>query len=104
MELNDSARVARSGSSMAGNRVSSRPPAMAAAAWATSATGRMSRVLAHRPTAAPATVVAMPAPSRATARKRSVRLSSSKEKTSKYWALTSGRGTPTARKVAPGAL
>jgi hypothetical protein len=101
MELKEEVRVARSTSSASGRRVSSAPPATAAAALATSATGRISRVLAHRPTTAPTTVVARPAKRRASPRKRRVRSSWSKLNTSKYDASTPGSGRPTARTVAP---
>ena len=83
MSLNERASTARSRSSTASRRVSSRPPAMASAARLTSASGRSARRLAHQPRAAPANVVTAAAPSREKPSDESVSSSSDRSTISK---------------------
>jgi hypothetical protein len=94
MSLNDMASGPRSGSAVPPRRVSSRPPAMACAAWLTSLSGVSTRRLAHHPRPPPANVVSADAPSSEKARARSVSSMSSSGKISKYAAFPSGNGTP----------
>ncbi len=96
MRLNEEASTARSRTSPASRRVSSRPLAIASAACDTSRSGRSARPEAHRPSSAPAMVVTAPAVSRATRMIWRVRAVGARENTSKYAAFAAGIGTPTA--------
>ena len=87
MSLNELASTLRSGSSVGSSRVSSRPPAIALAAWAATPTGRTARRAANWPASTPSAVV-MTVPSTSDRRtERNVSVTSSRLKNSKYAAL-----------------